>query len=386
MIAYDIVDPNQFGGIRQQSTEDAGLYLTHLVCTGWARGLKTSIIAFDMSQFFPSINHDALMAILQKQGFRPLVVNFFVGRSRSYTWNTFVSDLRLADVGVGQGSALSPVLCALFIAPIMKLFKLRAIRLGSTLLSYVDDGTAVTQSKSIDDNNAVLKQAYAILFVLFAALGLVLEHDKTELFHFDRSHSNHNPPLDLGYAPYTDDRLLTPKTNWRYLGFYFDRKLLFTEHVQYYATKSLSTVQAMGTLGNSARGLPPLEKRLLYRACVLPIAMYGFRLWFFEGAKNKTAFKILTQMQRKAALWITGAFRTSPTGGTEALAGLIPVHLHLRKLADRANLRIATLSDTHPIQSLLSEDYAKQARGSPLLCIKHGTCSAGQSPWYHHGD
>jgi len=61
-------------------------------------------------------------------------------------------------------------------------------------------------------------------------------------------------------------------------------------------------------------------------------------------------------MQRKAALWITGAFHTSPTGGTETLAGLIPVHLHLRKLADRANLRIATLSDTHPIRSLLSED------------------------------
>ena len=131
-----------------------------------------------------------------------------------------MSDLRLADVGVGQGSALSPILSALFIAPIMKLFKLWALRLGATLLSYVDDGTAVTQSKSLDDNNAVLKQAYVILFVLFAALGLVLEHDKTELFHFDRSHSNHNPPLDLGYAPYTGDRLLTPKTYWRYLGLF----------------------------------------------------------------------------------------------------------------------------------------------------------------------
>ena len=247
----------------------------------------------------------------------------------------------------------------------MKLFKLRAIRLGTTLLSYVDDGTAITQSKSLDDNNAVLKQAYAILFTLFEALGLVLEHDKTELFHFDRSHSNHNPALDLGYAPYTGDRLITPKTYWRYLGFYFNRKLQFHEHVRYYATKSFSTVQAMGMLGNSTRGLPPLEKRLLYRACVLPIATYGFRLWFFEGAKNKTAFKFLTQMQRKAALWITGAFHTSPTGGTEALAGLIPVHLHLRKLADRAHLRIATLSDTHPIRSLLSADYVKEAEVHP---------------------
>jgi len=130
----------------------------------------------------------------------------------SYTWNTFVSDLRLADVGVGQGRALSPVLSALFIAPIMKLFKLQAIRLGSRLLSYIDDGTALTQSKSLDDNNAVLKQAYTILFALFASLGLVLKHNKTELFHFDRIHSNHNPPLDLGYAPYIGDHLLTPKT------------------------------------------------------------------------------------------------------------------------------------------------------------------------------
>jgi len=104
----------------------------------------------------------------------------------------------------------------------MKLFKLWAIRLGSTLLSYIDDGTAVMQSKSLDDNNAVLKQAYTILFVLFAALGLVLKHDKTELFHFDCSYSNHNTPLDLGYTPYMGDRLLTPKTYWRYLGFYFD--------------------------------------------------------------------------------------------------------------------------------------------------------------------
>jgi len=77
MITYNIVDPNQFGGICQRSTKNAGLHLTHLVRTGWARGLKTSVIAFDIAQFFPSINHDALMAILRKQGFPPLVVNFF---------------------------------------------------------------------------------------------------------------------------------------------------------------------------------------------------------------------------------------------------------------------------------------------------------------------
>jgi hypothetical protein len=56
-------------------------------------------------------------------------------------------------------------------------------------------------------------------------------------------------------------------------------------------------------------------------------------MWFYKGAANKGLLKNLVKMQRKAALWITGAFRTSPSGGIEALAGLVPIHLSLAKLA-----------------------------------------------------
>ena len=41
---------------------------------------------------------------------------------------------------------------------------------------------------------------------------------------------------------------------------------------------------------------------------------------------------LLAAIQRKAALWILGTFRTLPTGELEALAGLIPIQLHLKKL------------------------------------------------------
>jgi len=69
-------------------------------------------------------------------------------------------------------------------------------------------------------------------------------------------------------------------------------------------------------------------------------------------------------MQQKAGLWITGAFSTSPMGRIEALAGLIPVHLHLQKMAGCANLRAATLSDTHPLRLILGQDYHKGAQPS----------------------
>jgi Endonuclease/Exonuclease/phosphatase family./Reverse transcriptase (RNA-dependent DNA polymerase). len=364
-VKYGVLHSNQLGGVSQRSTEDAGLFLTHLVRSGWAKGLKTSVVAFDIAQFFPSLNHVMLTSILRHSGFADCLVGFFsdylVGRSTQYSWNSFLSGACDADVGVGQGSALSPILSALYIAPLIHLFERRALALkvDTSILSYVDDGLLVSQGKTYDKTLKELSSSYRIVAGLMDSFGLVMEHDKSEIFHFSRAHNDSNPELDLSAigAP-----TLKPKTYWRYLGFFFDRRLSFKEHVRYYSTKALSTVKAMGMLGNSTRGLLPLQKRLLYRSCVVPIATYGYRLWFFAGAPTKAQVSLLATMQRKAALWILGAFCTSPTGGVEALAGLIPIHLHLKKLAKRSCLRTATLPPQHALMSLLSVRNSKGAR------------------------
>ncbi len=51
--------------------------LTHIVQSGWVKGKATSTLAFDISQFFPSLNHRFLVLILKKAGFDPKVVSFF---------------------------------------------------------------------------------------------------------------------------------------------------------------------------------------------------------------------------------------------------------------------------------------------------------------------
>ena len=111
-------------------------------------------------------------------------------------------------------------------------------------------------------------------------------------------------------------------------------------------------------LGNSSRGLLPLQKRLLYHSCVIPIATYGFRLWFFAGAPTKAQVLLLAAMQHKAALWILCVFCTSPTGEIKALAGLILIQLHLKKWSC---LKIATLPSQHALMSLLSTKHSKGA-------------------------
>jgi len=252
--------------------------------------------------------------------------------------------------------------------PIIRMFKKRVRNLNDVIptdvLFFVDDGLLVVQEKSYKVSSAYLLCSYNIMSKILLDADLIMEHNKSEAFHLTRARHPPNPVIDLSSV---GGPVLTPKPIWQYLGFYFDRKLNFHYHTHYYATKSMSILNAMRLLGNSSRGILPLQKRLLYRTCILPIALYGFQLWFFKGAPTVTNLNELKKMQRRAVLWITGAFRMSPTEGIEAIAGLVPIHLHLRKLNGRHHLRYASLSLSHAVNSLLDHAHATWHISKPHL-------------------
>ena len=116
----------------------------------------------------------------------------------------------------------------------------------------------------------------------------------------------------------------------------------------------------MKLLGNSSRGITPLQKWLLYRCYVLLIALYGFQLWFYNYAPLSYSLKALGKMQRRAAIFIIGTFKISPIKGIEALVGLIPIKSHLQKLGGRLQLHIMSLPTNHIIWMLMDSPF-----GSP---------------------
>ena len=184
--------------------------------------------------------------------------------------------------------------------------------------------------------------------------GLLVEHSKTEVFHFSGLHGNFNlPPLDLSSIGGSS---LVSKDTWQYLGFIFNRKLSFHQHIDFYSNKAISMVKCMKILGNSTRGLNLLQKCLLHKSCALPIALYGFQLWFYHKAPLLYLLKTLGKLQRRVATWILGAFKMSPSYGIKAIAGLIPIHLHLQKLSRRSQLRAHSLPANHILRLLMSNN------------------------------
>ena len=355
----DFIHPSQLGGLKFKSITDTGVALTHIVQSEWVKGKTTSTLAFDISQFFPFLNHQLLTLILEKVGLESKVSTFFanylIRRKTNYIWNSLHSPVFEVNIRVGQESALSPILSALYLSPFLYILekRLKNLKIPISILLFVDNGLIIAQDKSLDISNFHLFCSYNVLSKLLDNFGLVIEHAKTEIFHFNRLHGIFNPPsLDLSPI---GGPTLCPKDTWKYLGFIFDQKLTFHQHIDHYSNKAISMVKCMKLLGNLFRGINPLQKRQLYQCCILPIALYSFQLWFYNKALMSYHMKILDKMQRRATIWILEAFKTSPTEGTEVIAGIIPIKFHLQKLARRSQIHSLKLPTNHIIRDLMDD-------------------------------
>jgi len=112
------------------------------------------------------------------------------------------------NVGVGQGLALSPILLALYLTLFLHILEkhLKILKIPISMLSFVDDGLIIAQNKSIPILNSQLFCSYNVLSNLLTDFSLVIEHGKTEIFHFNRLHGEFNPPPsqpNSSWRPYT---------------------------------------------------------------------------------------------------------------------------------------------------------------------------------------
>ena len=200
----NFIHPCQLGRLKHKSTIDAGVTLTHIVRSGWTKGKTTSTLVFDISQFFLSLNHHLLMSILYKVDLEPKVATFFVNylvqRKTNYIWNNLQSPDFEVNISRGQVSALSPILSALYLILFFHILEKQLLNLNISIsmLSFVDDRLIIAQNRTLLSSNSQLFYSYNVLLNLLSDFGLVIEHGKAEVFHFNRSHRAFNPPpLDL---------------------------------------------------------------------------------------------------------------------------------------------------------------------------------------------
>jgi len=68
--------------------------------------------------------------------------NYLVGKKTKYLWNDFISLFFNVNIEVGQESALSPILSALYLSSVFHSFEnhLKLLKIPISIISFVDNG------------------------------------------------------------------------------------------------------------------------------------------------------------------------------------------------------------------------------------------------------
>ena len=375
---YKLIAGAQCGGRANHATTDALLSFVHDLQTAWNHGKVTSALTFDIKGYFDFVNHNRLIAEMQKRQI-PLeylrwTKSFLSQRKAAICVDGARGEMSNVENGIPQGSPASPILASLYSAGLLDLFKpnpntdLQGLPLpdeptATTLFMYVDDGKLTVSSKSLETNVKLLAAAYYRVNQWLQKAGLTLDKDKRELMHYTRRQQDGSPAIRLPENNGTISTIPTSSTV-RWLGVYFDRKLLFNKHIAKITSKAEAAVASISMLANTIRGLSHYHLRQLYQTCILPVISYASVVWWTGKKRHAQA---ISKVQNRAIRLICAAFRTTPIHALEIEASIPPIPLFLDSANKRAAIRFNKLSTNNPILQRLPNEWRTNNNSPPPL-------------------
>jgi hypothetical protein len=355
-LAHQLLPNNQFGGLLHVGTSDAGLALVHDVQNAWGRGEFCAALAIDIQQFFPSINHKRLLHVAHLLGYPPEVTQWLASFLTDRTFSFRLGDTTTEPTtfhgrGIPQGSPLSPILAATYVAHAMDMPDVQV---------YVDDGVV----KAYDRDAAVAArragEACTTVEGRLNLIGLGVDHgEKLEGIIFATAKMRHNVTVIRVDHPDGTHTLVAPAQEWRYLGIFFTPRLSWGAHVKRCKLKGIAMARACRMLANCSRGLALAHARTAYLMAIRPLITYGSPVWY-TGRRQDKLVQDLQVAQNEGLRWILGAFRTSPAEDMHHLASIPPIKYVLDQYSTNASTRLHTIGANHGLNQRLRRIAAER--------------------------
>lgn len=349
------------GGRKQRSAVDAGMTLLSDIELNKTDRKLTSCLMMDVKGAFDFVNKNQLLQTCQKNNLSSSLCqwidSFLQSRKMKLAFDDETTQSFDVDVGVPQGSPVSPILFLIYISELFKQNHYLTREFSVRLISYIDDIAIVASSKTFHENCRILKKIASKLIDWGNNHFVQFDMKKTELIHFD---SSHRATSASNSVKLTNDLIIEPQEYIRWLGIWFDRKLTFKIHVEKRTASAIRMFHSISRLASTVRGLSFQAMRKLYIACIASISDFGVPIWWKQ---QKHLLEKFNKIQNQALRKILGAFKHSPLDGLEIEACLPPSKIRLNKLCENYALRIIKLNDSHPVKQRVSQTFPNNLNG-----------------------
>jgi endonuclease/exonuclease/phosphatase family metal-dependent hydrolase len=353
---HGLLPKTHLGGRKGISVDHAIQLILDRVHRAWGTGRKVSMILLDVAGAYNNVSHERLLSNIQKLRlgwFTPWIQSFLSNRSTRIKLLGYLSDSFPTPTGILQGSPILPILFLLFNAPLVTACSLRTGIAQSVSFGWVDDVAVLVESESYYNNTITLEKILnkANLWARrhaarFAPNKFELihftnprsndssqendqENDTTDIFDFNTAHPQGNDQMPVRINELT----IQPTQSAKYLGVWLDKHLDFNTHRQKLLAKANGSLEALRAMTGSVWGASLAAMRKVYQAVVVPQMLYGVSAWYCPAARAMPAGELrrtineFTRIQRRAAILISGAFKSTSAAALNVELFITPIHL-----------------------------------------------------------
>ena len=305
-------DENQFGFLKDRSTNHAILKIINFVSDSINRNEYVVGIFLDAMKAFDSVNHAILFSKLENAGIRGNALNLFksylTGRNQKVKIGETWSELEDINISVLQGSILGVILFIIFIND------LQYASLIALAVIFADDNSSLFAHKDINELNRIVNEELEKICNWYKANKLALHPDKSKFILFKSPYDNldqlpkvdNQPyfPVSINMNDYNESDNAKIKmiqnipnsndTSLRVLGVLFDQNLSLSDHVKSIHSKLSRSLYSLRQVSNIFS--TPILK-LIYHANFHSHINYCSNIL---SICNKTTLDPLIKIQKKA--------------------------------------------------------------------------------------
>ncbi|KAI3053336.1 hypothetical protein CBS147353_11489 [Aspergillus niger] len=349
------------GGRRGVSTEQAIHLLLERIHTTWkiAPSHIASALFLDVSGAFDHVSHKRLLHNLRKRGIDRdtvrRIASFLSERTTTIRMGELESEEYRVDVGIPQGSPLSPILYLFYNADLLETAGGRDVQTAG----WIDDVYFFTRSTSAEQNCRKLERAHRRAESWARSHGSRFSPAKYQLIHFTRSRTRFNVTETVRIK----DTEVQPTRAATYLGMILDPALRWDEQIKHVQKKATPLLTSLTSLVGNTWGAGLTQSRRIYQAAVIPAVLYGGSAWYRLRTDNghlQTQHQILNQIHGRAVRAITGAFRATATTTMNIETHLLLMQQLLEKHVMESFLRLQTSKAAHLIRKARTDEIKGQ--------------------------
>ncbi|OOQ82702.1 putative reverse transcriptase [Penicillium brasilianum] len=368
---HGLLPRTHLGGRKGISVDHAIQLILERIHRAWGRGQKASMLLLDVAGAYDNVSHERLLYNIKQLRlgqFGPWIASFLSNRSTRIKLPGYLSDSFPTPTGIPQGSPISPILFLLFNAPLITACGLRTGAAQSIGFGWVDDVAVLVESDSFYTNTITLEKILDKASLWAKRHAARFAPDKFELIHFtnpNETDTTQNPtttnigsdifdfaaqhPEGNDQMPVQHDNLfIQPTQSAKYLGVWLDKHLDFNTHRQKLLAKANGSLEALRAMTGSVWGASLMAMRRVYQAVVVPQMLYGVSAWHCPTARSLPAWEMkrvvneFTKIQRRAAILISGAFKSTSAAALNIELFLTPIHLLMDQIIQETAIRIQT--------------------------------------------